>query len=254
MKLVRIEAGEFRMGTTKSQVDQLMGFVSDVKREDFDNEQPQHAVTISRRFYLGIHEVTQGQYLTVTGRNPSRNKGSDNLPVDNVSWFDASEFCNKLSARENRPLHYRINGENVSIAGGTGYRLPTEAEWEYASRAGSAAIYPFGNGPSELSRYAWYDKNSGAKTHPIGQKLPNAWGLYDMLGNVWEWCGDGYDAKYYASSPSVDPPGAAGASSRAFRGGGWLGDSGGCRPASRFRLSPGIRNFNLGFRVAATQG
>ena len=253
MKLVRIEAGEFLMGTTKEQVDQLMRLFPDSKREYFDDEQPQHSVKISRPFFLGIHEVTQGQYQAVMGKNPSHFKGSDDLPVESVSWLDAVGFCNKLSERENRTPFYRINGTEVTIAGGNGYRLPTEAEWEYACRAKSATLYPFGDDAAKLGEYAWYDSNAESKTHPVGQKLPNAWGLHDMLGNVWEWCADGYDGKYYASSPPVDPPGASEASRRVIRGGGWTATPWLCRPAPRHRSHAGVRDTDLGFRVAAVQ-
>ena len=139
------------------------------------------------------------------------------------------------------------------IVGGNGYRLPTEAEWEYACRAKSTTLYPFGDDAGKLDEHAWYTGNAEGKTHPVGQKLPNAWGLYDMLGNVWEWCTDRYDEKYYASSPSADPPGAAGASHRVIRGGSWVSTPG----AAGRRAATGTRrmyrgNF-LGFRVAASQ-
>jgi len=253
IKLVRIEAGEFLMGTTKDQVDQLMRLFPGSKRELFDDEQPEHSVRLSKAFYLGIHEVTQGQYQAVMGGNPSQFKGSEDLPVENVSWLDAVKFCNKLSEREKRTPFYRIGGSEVTVIGGNGYRLPTEAEWEYACRAKSTTLYPFGDDASKLGEHAWSDGNSESKTHPVGQKLPNAWGLYDMLGNVWEWCADGYDEKYYASSPPADPPGASGASHRVFRGGSWTVNPWSCRPAYRCRGMPVNRNSSIGFRVAAVQ-
>ncbi|MFI5460965.1 MAG: SUMF1/EgtB/PvdO family nonheme iron enzyme [Isosphaerales bacterium] len=207
IKLVRIGAGEFLMGSPHS----VLSVLSDDK--------PQHRVRITKPFYLGIHEVTQDQYRAVMGDNPSHFKGSDDLPVESVSWLEAVKFCNKLSEREKRTPFYRIDGTEVTPVGGDGYRLPTEAEWEYACRAKSTTLYPFGDDASKLGEHAWSAGNSESKTHPVGQKLPNASGLYDMLGNVWEWCADWYDEKYYASSPPADPPGAPRASHRVFRAG-----------------------------------
>ncbi len=215
LTLVRIEPGEFLMGTTKNQVDQLIRLFPDSNRGSFDDEQPKHPVKISQPFFLGIHQVTQRQYQVVMGNNPSVRlsrtigfKGSDELPVENVTWFEAVQFCNKLSERENQTPLYRMNGDDVTIAGGNGYRLPTEAEWEYACRAQSTTLYPFGDDASQLDEHAWSANNSGKLTHPVGQKRPNVWGLYDMLGNVCEWCADWYDPRYYASSPHASPPGA----------------------------------------------
>jgi formylglycine-generating enzyme required for sulfatase activity len=173
--------------------------------------------------------------------------------VENVSWLDAVKFCIKLSEREKRTPFYRIDGTEVTLAGGNGYRLPTEAEWEYACRAKCMTLYPFGDDAGKLGEHAWTDGNSESKTHPVGQKLPNALGLYDMLGNVWEWCADWYDEKYYASSPSADPPGAPESPHRVFRGGGWNADPRSCRPAYRFRFMPESRYNFLGFRVAGVQ-
>jgi formylglycine-generating enzyme required for sulfatase activity len=253
MKLAQIDAGEFLMGTTKDQVELLMRLFPDSKREYFDDEQPQHPVQISRPFLLGIYEVTQGQYQAVMGRNPSKFNGSDDLPIESLSWLDAVEFCNKLSERERRTPFYGINATEVTILGGNGYRLPTEAEWEHTCRAKSTTLYPFENDAGKLEEHAWYSPKAQSKTHPVGQKLPNAWGLYDMLGNVSEWCGDGYDEKYYTSSSPVDPLGASGTSRRVIRGGSWYNDPGGCRPASRSRGTPEGRYSFVGFRVAAFQ-
>ncbi len=253
MTLVRIEPGSFQMGTTKEQIDQLLRLFRDSEREGFDAEQPQHLVKITRPFYLGTHPVTQGQYKAIMGSNPSHFKGSDDLPVENVSWLDAVSFCNKMSEKDKRTAFYRINGTDVADVGGNGYRLPTEAEWEYACRAGSATLFPFGDDAGKLGEHAWCFSNSQSKTHLVGQKSPNAWGLYDLLGNVYEWCADWYDEKYYAWSSAADPPGASGASYRVFRGGCWHFDAGGCRPAARAGNAPETRGSCVGFRVAAVQ-
>jgi len=210
LKLVRIEPGSFLMGSTKKQIDQLLRLFPDSKGEWFDDEQPQHPVKITRPFFLGTHPVTQGQYKAIMGSNPSGFKRSDDLPVEKISWLDAVNFCNKMSEKDKRTPFYRINGTDVADAGGNGYRLPTEAEWEYACRAGMAGLFPWGDDIGKQGEHVWFSDNSDSKTHPVGQKCPNAWGLYDMLGNVWEWCADWYDGKYYASSPAADPPGASG--------------------------------------------
>jgi formylglycine-generating enzyme required for sulfatase activity len=177
-----------------------------------------------------------------------------------VSWFDAVTFCNKLSQREGRRPYYRIEDRTVTILGGNGYRLPTEAEWEYACRAsndpGSATKHPFGNDESDLESYAWSIENSNAETHPVGQKRPNRWGLYDMQGNVWEWCQDVYSADSYKVSPDTDPlgPAADENSSRVIRGGSCVYPVRACRPAQREWLEPEDRiHDSLGFRVAAGQ-
>ncbi len=254
IKLVRIEAGEFLMGTTKDQMDLLIRAFSD--REWYAQEQPSHSVRLSKAFYLAIHEVTQGQYQAVMGENPSHFRGSVDLPVETVYWFDAVQFCNELSRREKRTPFYRIvKGDSieVTVTGGNGYRLPTEAEWEYACRAKRSTLYPFGDDFGPLGEHAWYLGNSERKTHPVGQRLPNAWGLYDMLGNVWEWCADGFDKRYYASSPPTDPPGTTRTSPRVNRGGCWYNRPEVCRPANRNESVPGGRDYSLGFRVAAFQ-
>jgi formylglycine-generating enzyme required for sulfatase activity len=206
-----------------------------------------HQVTLTKAFELGVHEVTQEQYEAVMGTNPGRYKGPQN-PVEMVSWNDAVEFCRKLSAM---PAEKKA---------GYVYRLPTEAEWEYACRAGTTTKYSFGDSESELGDYAWYAKNSVATTHPVGGKKPNAWGLYDLHGNVWEWCQDWYGD--YPSGAVTDPTGAASSSSRVLRGGSFLNRSsrGGpflyrsSRRGSALRLYslPVTRTNNLGFRPART--
>jgi formylglycine-generating enzyme required for sulfatase activity len=166
------------------------------------------------------------------GNNPSYFKGCDSCPVEQVSWDDVQEFINKLNAKND----------------GFNYRLPTEAEWEYACRAGTTGDYA-GN----LDSMAWYGSNSGSKTHLVGQKQPNAFGLYDMHGNVWEWCQDWYDANYYKNSPSTDPKNTSTGSGRVLRGGGWDDDARDCRAADRYGGTPGDRGNDLGFRLIRTR-
>jgi formylglycine-generating enzyme required for sulfatase activity len=151
------------------------------------------------------------------GNNPSHFTGSDDLPVENVSWFETVAFCNTLSEREKRTPFYRIDGSEVNALGSDGYRLPAEAEWEYAYRAGTTTLYPFGDDPGALGEFAWHDRNSKKKTHAVGQKKPNAWGLHDMIGNVWEWCADWYAA---ADSYALMTPAHYLTMYRVIRGGG----------------------------------
>ena len=194
-----------------------------------------HEVTLTKPFKMGVHEVTQAQYEQVMGVNPSHFKGAEN-PVEEVSWGDAVEFCRRLSDLP------------AEKAAGNVYRLPTEAEWEYACRAGTTTMYSFGDDDSELGDYAWFLENSGTKTHPVGRKQPNAWGLYDMHGNVWEWCQDRYGD--YPSGSVTEPTGPAVGSARLIRGGCWFFTAGYCRSAYRFGYGPSNRiNRTLGFRV-----
>lgn len=192
------------------------------------DEKPVHKVTVGA-FYISVYEVTQKQYKEIIGTNPSSFKGDD-LPVENVSWEDAVAFCKKFSEK------YKVNS-----------RLPYEAEWEYACRAGATTKYYWGD---ELNGdYAWYDDNSGSKTHPAGQKKPNAFGLYDMSGNVWEWCMDWYSESYYVNSPSNNPGGPGGGEYRVIRGGSWFNDVKSLRSFCRNYLRPGLRTHALGFRL-----
>jgi formylglycine-generating enzyme required for sulfatase activity len=192
-------------------------------------------VTLTKPFKMGVHEVTQAQYEQVMKNNPSSFKGAEN-PVEQVSWEDAVEFCRKLS---------ELSAEK---AAGNVYRLPTEAQWEYACRAGTTTQFSFGDDESDLGDYAWYRENSASKAHPVGGKQPNAWGLYDMHGNVWEWCQDWYDD--YPSGAVTDPTGPASGSYRVYRGGSWRRTAGSCRSASRGRHFPSSRYFISGFRVS----
>ncbi|MEI8376428.1 MAG: SUMF1/EgtB/PvdO family nonheme iron enzyme [Planctomycetota bacterium] len=234
MKLVLIPPGKFQMGSPDSESGALK------------NEKPQHSVRITKPYWLGVTEVTQEQYQRVMGSNPSGFKGPKN-PVEKVSWDEAVEFCRKLSA---------LPGEKAAKRR---YALPTEAQWEDACRAGNPGRRYFSPRPGLLAageeekllgEYAWSSENAGGKTHLVGEKKSNAFGLYDMYGNVWEWCADWLDEGYYAKSPLDDPMGATGGSLRVFRGGSWLNYAGLCRSAFRHGDSPGNRYDFLGFRVS----
>ena len=193
----------------------------------------QHRVTLKKGFYLGTTEVTQSQWREIMGSNPSYFKG-DNLPVEQVSWNDCHDFIRKLNQQE----------------GTDKYRLPTEAEWEYACRAGTKTRLCFGDSEGMLSDYAWYRSNSSSKTHPVAQKKPNSWGLYDMHGNVWEWCEDRHGD--YPGGHVTDPEGPSSGSYRVKRGGSWDGRAGSCRSANRYDRAPGSWYYGLGFRLART--
>jgi formylglycine-generating enzyme required for sulfatase activity len=236
MKLVLIPAGEFLMGSP------------DPDTQAYGNEKPQRRVRITRPFYLGATPVTQGQYRLIVGTNPSSFKGAEDLPVESITWHEAVAFCNTLSEREGlKPFYHSGSGAHL---GGDGYRLPTEAEWEYACRTGSTTRFSFGDDEASLGEHAWFSGNSGSQTHPVGQKHPNAWGLYDMHGNVWEWCEDWYEANYYAKSPDADPLCLSGASGHVVRGGCWSRAPRFARSAYRVSGSPEARSDGLGFRLA----
>ena len=214
MEFVRVPAGEFRMGSTSE--------------EAFSREQPVTRVRISRAFELGKHEVTQAEWEAVMGSNPSLfDECGEGCPVEQVSWDDVQEFIGRLNA----------------LAGEARYRLPTEAEWEYAARAGTSGDRYGG----DLDAIAWYDGNSGERPHPVGQKAPNAWGLHDMLGNVWEWVQDWYGP--YPGGSVTDPRGPASGSARVYRGGSWMDDARDCRASIRYSVTPGFRYLILGFRL-----
>jgi formylglycine-generating enzyme required for sulfatase activity len=232
MTLALIPAGEFLMGSLDSD------------KGAFDREKPQHRVRITKPFYLGVYPVTQAEYGRVMGENPSwfcksgrkqdkiGKEDTSQFPVENVSWEDAVEFCKRLSEKEMRE-----------------YGLPTEAQWEYACRAGSKTRYSFGDDENLLGEYAWFVLNSGGRPHPVGRKQPNAWGLYDMHGNLWEWCQDWY-GEYQANSPADDPTGPTTGSYRVFRGGSWCLPARNCRSADRYGSAPGSLAEDLGFRVS----
>ena len=224
MEFMPIAAGSFQMGSTSGESD----------------EKPVHQVTISKPFWLAKTEVTQAQWRQVMGSNPS-NFRDDTLPVETVGWNDAVEFCRKLT---------EIEQQAGRLPAGFEYTLPTEAQWEYACRAGTTGDYATSTGSGQadnLDAMAWYSSNSGSTTHPVGTKQPNAWGLYDMHGNVLEWCSDWYGD--YPEGNVVDPQRASSGSFRVIRGGSWDSDAGFCRSARRDRYFPSFWYYDLGFRV-----
>ena len=190
-----------------------------------------HEVTLTRTFKMGVHEITQAQYEQVMKNNPSKFKGADH-PVEMVSWDEAVEFCRRLSEVP------------AGKAAGNVYRLPTEAEWEYACRAGTATRFSFGDEERNLAEYGWYHANSDSKTHPVGAKQPNAWGLHDLNGNVWEWCSDLIDKDYMYDPPKLRDP-----ILNVCRGGAWNGYAHDCRPTSLTLVTPGFSKDFVGFRV-----
>jgi formylglycine-generating enzyme required for sulfatase activity len=224
LEMVSLPAGEFLMGSPDSDSDAS------------DDEKPPHQVKVNS-FAIGKYPVTQAQYEAVMGTNPSYFKNNPQNAVERVSWNDAQAFCQKLS---------QITGKT--------YRLPTEAEWEYACRAGTTTRFYFGDDANQLGDYVWYNGNSQDKTHPVGQKKPNAWGLHDMIGNVWEWCEDDWHDNYIGAPTD----GSAwfikndnrSQSRKCLRGGSWYNNPNGCRSANRYRNFPVDGNSNIGFRVA----
>ena len=244
-----IPSGKFYMGSHDS--DEFMR----------NNEHPQHRVSITKPLYVGIYQVTQRLFIELMGYNPSTSMIHDGNPVDSVSWFSAAEFCNKLSEIEGLPPYYTIadarrrNNKSIefadiSVSGGNGFRLPTEAEWEYTCRAGSITPWCFGDLVLDVGHYAWYYDNAQLETHPVGSKKPNAWGLYDMHGNVMEWCNDWYNDFYYQQDvPEEDPAGPEDGLSRVLRGGAWQFGAEATRSAYRNSANPDSMSNVIGFRV-----
>ena len=217
MNFAAIPAGKFMMGSPDSEKGRAK------------EEGPQHEVTLSQPFYMSATEVTQAQYAAVTGDQPPDPKEAA-VPATGVSWEGAVAFCRKLSEKTGKAV-----------------RLPTEAEWEYACRAGTQARFSFGDADGGLGDYAWYGANSGFGTHPAGQRKPSAWGLYDMHGNVGEWCADWFGP--YPAGPVTDPQGPPSGKQRIVRGGSWYYPADGCRAANRIRFAPGEGFPCIGFRV-----
>lgn len=219
-KMIAVEGGTFQMGATNEQ------------QSNQDDEKPVHSVTLDS-YYIGETEVTQELWRAVMGSNPSEFSGDDLRPVDNVSWDDCQIFIKELN---------KLTGKN--------FRLPTEAEWEFAARGGNSSSGYRYSGSSNIDDVAWYDDNGGSKTHPVKGKKPNELGIYDMNGNVWEWCSDWYSGGYYSSSPQNNPKGPSSGSYRVLRGGGWNYTAEDCRVAYRVRNSPDVSSLYYGLRLA----
>jgi formylglycine-generating enzyme required for sulfatase activity len=252
IEMILIQPGTFTMGSP----------TSEEGRDKRGNNETQHQVTISRSYYLGKTEVTQGMWKNIMGDNPSHfSSCGEECPVEKASWKETVEFCNKLSDREGLTRCYSDSSSNATWNQGcTGYRLPTEAEWEYAARAGTSTRFACGDDKSCLKELGWYLSTPGVgprgpnggvfpQTHPVGEKTANAWGLYDMHGNVWEWVWD-WKAEY-PGGPVTDPAGPSAGSDRVIRGGGSADyDGRGCRSANRNGRGPGDHVQFVGFRLA----
>ncbi len=221
--MVYVQGGTFTMGCTSEQ-----------GSDCYDWEKPSHSVTLGN-YWIGKYEVTQAEWRSIMGSNPSYFKDCDNCPVEQVSWGDIQRFL--------RTLNQKYPGRN--------YRLPTEAEWEYAARGGNKKDGTKYAGSSSMDNAGWYTANSGSKTHPVGQKSANGLGIYDMSGNVWEWCSEWYGS--YSSGSQTNPTGATSGSDRVYRGGSWRYGARFCRASSRFYYSQTYRDSHLGFRLSSTE-
>ena len=219
MEFIEVQARTFMMGCTSEQL-----------YDYYDNEKPAHCVKLTQDYLMGKYPVTQAQWVKVMGSNPSHFKNCDDCPMERVSWNDIQEFLRKLNA-----------------ATGKQYRLPTEAEWEYAARGGQNATSTKYVGSNIIGVVAWYGGNSGDETHPVGQKAPNELGLYDMSGNLWEWCSDCYGG--YSSDSQTNPKGPSRGRYRVLRGGSWINFAKDCRVSRRYCSSPDLRLNFYGFRL-----
>jgi len=235
VEMILVEGGTFHMGSSDGE----------------DDEKPVHEVIVDS-FWIGKYEVTQKEWQSVMGTNPSKFKGENN-PVERVSWHDAVKFCNQLSLKDGLEPVYRFSGEIIECDfTKNGYRLPTEAEWEYAARGGQKSLGYKYAGSNNAGSVAWYYDNSGGKTHRVGTKQPNELGLYDMSGNVWEWCWDWYGEGYYLHSLMKNPRGPSSGPRRVLRGGGWGNYAEYVRSAFRGCNTPSYSGGDLGFRLSRT--
>ncbi len=268
MKFRLIPPGEFTMGSTAEAIEEALKFTGEDThwQECIKSEAPQHEVILTQPIYLGVNEVTQAEYEKVMGVNPSHfapsgeGKGAvagmetTSHPVETASWNHAAEFCAKLSKQEELKPFYLRAGESITPLDGTGYRLPTEAEWEYACRAGTTTKYWIGDKDEDLVRAGWFGTNFGGRTHAVGKLQANPFGLYDIHGNVWEWVEDWWEPTYYGEfqeKPAINPSGATSAGSlRVLRGGSWHFNASGCRTAFRGASHPPNRHQGIGFRVS----
>ncbi len=237
--LVLIPAGSFLMGSELGD----------------KNEIPVHKVAISRSFWMSKYEITKGNYYEIMGMRNLQFFSSKQRPIENVTWFEAIKFCSSLSKKEGLEDCYKLLPNDKVECDFTkkGYRLPTEAEWEYACRAGSKTECYSGNDLFVFELVAWFKDNSDNETHEVGLKESNSFGLYDMHGNVWEWCWDGYSIHYYKESPEIDPTGVNTSANKVIRGGSWFSNAQFCRSAFRVYVPPEIKSDDRGFRIVRTQ-
>ena len=272
MKFRLIPPGEFIMGSTPVEIEDAIAAIKAADPNDKywqqfpKSEAPQRKVILTQPIYLGVHEVTQAQYAGVMGQNPSffapTGKGKDAVvekdttqhPVEVVNWSDAAEFCARLSQQEKlKPFYFR-SGDAVTKIDGTGYLLPTEAEWEFACRAGTTTKHWIGANDDDLPQAGWFKANADNRTHTVGELKANSFGLYDIHGNAWEWVEDRWSATYYGEftrQPAINPTGPASIGSlRVIRGGSWLTPASSCRASDRHAFGPTFRGFDIGFRVA----
>jgi formylglycine-generating enzyme required for sulfatase activity len=219
LDMVLAPAGEFMMGDNAGE----------------DDEKPAHKVTV-QAFYIDTREITQKAYESLMEKNPSKSKAPDK-PVEQVDCYHAVLYCNMRSLKEGLKPCYDAKTRSCDFAA-NGYRLPTEAEWEYACRAGTQTAYSFGVDPAKLKNCAWFKANAGQTPHPVGQKAPNPWGLYDMHGNVAEWCHDSYHESHYQKNETQDPRGPNTGDKRVLRGGSWRTSEEGCRSSARYSEAP----------------